>query len=277
MPPSQPFRERLGTWGPRDDIQIDSMDRDLQNGLWNCVTEIFEALPQSQISYSSSAGYRLIRAIWRNVKHEPVDEVDSSSGYRAYNQLKAYFMKSDWEEVYEILECIVEHLNSSLRDQFKKRCNYEMARHNGGYRFVTDELAPITSQGEIAEVEGAIQHSSDPVAEHLQTALEFLSDREQPNYRNSVKESISAVESAVGELTKPGLILSKGLAALKLDLHPALREAYGKIYGYAGDEGGIRHSLNDESREVTQEEARYMLISCSAFINYLRAVAARTK
>lgn len=51
--------------------------------------------------------------------------------------------------------------------------------------------------------------------------------------------------------------------------HPALLDAYSKLYGFAGDEGGIRHALDDKSIEVSMEDARYMLVSCSAFVNYL--------
>lgn len=250
------------------------MDSELQHGLWNCIFELLEELPGSP-KFENTITYRLIRSVWRNVKHDAVDDV-SHTDYIAIDAFKRYFLRADWDEAYEILECIVKQLGktSTVQAEFIKACNAEMTRHNGGYRFVQDELAPIASQEEILEIEGAISRSRDPVVEHLTTALGFLSDRESPNYRNSVKESISAVEAAVGELTKDGLTLGQGLNALKLDIHPALKAAYSKIYGYSSDEGGIRHSLNDESRAVTQEEARYMLISCSAFINYLRAVAA---
>ena len=56
----------------------------------------------------------------------------------------------------------------------------------------------------------------------------------------------------------------------KAPLHPALKDAFSRLYGYTSDEGGIRHALMDDSRAVTFEEAKFMLVACSAFINYVR-------
>jgi len=52
-------------------------------------------------------------------------------------------------------------------------------------------------------------------------------------------------------------------------LQPALVQAFEKMYGYTNDNrSGICHSMIDESR-LGLEDARYMLVTCSAFINYL--------
>jgi len=40
------------------------------------------------------------------------------------------------------------------------------------------------------------------------------------------------------------------------------------IYGYTNDEGGIRHSMLDEAK-VDFEDSKFMLVACSAFVNYL--------
>jgi len=55
-------------------------------------------------------------------------------------------------------------------------------------------------------------------------------------------------------------------------LHPALREALEKLYGYAGDDDGIRHALSDKS-DLDSHDAKFMLVACSAFVNYLRGRA----
>ncbi|MEN9848738.1 MAG: hypothetical protein RL368_1478 [Pseudomonadota bacterium] len=48
-----------------------------------------------------------------------------------------------------------------------------------------------------------------------------------------------------------------------------LKEAFNKLYGYTSDQGGIRHALTETSVEITLTEARFMLVTCSAFVNYL--------
>ncbi len=54
----------------------------------------------------------------------------------------------------------------------------------------------------------------------------------------------------------------------KVELHPALKKAFDSLYGYTSDADGIRHALLDEPN-LDSEDAKFMLVSCSAFINYL--------
>ena len=49
-----------------------------------------------------------------------------------------------------------------------------------------------------------------------------------------------------------------------------LKKGFSAIYGYTSNEAGIRHKLTDEDVQVTQAEARFMLIACSPFVNYLQ-------
>ena len=51
-------------------------------------------------------------------------------------------------------------------------------------------------------------------------------------------------------------------------LHPALKKGFSSIYGYTSDEGGIRHAMIDDN-PCEFDDAKYMLVSCSAFVNYL--------
>ena len=51
-------------------------------------------------------------------------------------------------------------------------------------------------------------------------------------------------------------------------IHGAMKTAFEKLYGYTSDSGGIRHG-SIEFVNVASEDAKYMLVSCSAFVNYL--------
>lgn len=164
------------------------------------------------------------------------------------------------------------------RDQFETKCNKCLEREQSAFRVVDHLIAPITSEVEIQ----AIEHAADrgdrfsPVATHIRRSLELLSDRKAPDYRNSIKESISAVESICLIIANdPKATLGdalKKLAAHGVKVHPALLVAFNKMYGYASDADGIRHSLLDEAN-VDFEDAKFMLVSCSAFVNLLRARA----
>ena len=52
-------------------------------------------------------------------------------------------------------------------------------------------------------------------------------------------------------------------------IHPALAKGWGNIYGFTSDAGGIRHASSDGKIEADFATAKYMLVSCSAFGNYL--------
>jgi hypothetical protein len=57
----------------------------------------------------------------------------------------------------------------------------------------------------------------------------------------------------------------------KKPIHPALFEALHKLYAYTNDwRSGIRHSTLDSSDCIPDfADAKFMLVACSAFINYL--------
>ncbi|MFT4961767.1 MAG: hypothetical protein ACI92Z_002861 [Paracoccaceae bacterium] len=140
------------------------------------------------------------------------------------------------------------------------------------YRLVDSQLTPITNEIELAEIEAAQnQISSVSVSSHINAAVELYSNREKPNYRNSIKEAISAVEAAAKDLAGSNV---KTLGdALKLlgrtdKLHSASETGNLKLYGGTNDSYGILHAMMDQAT-VTETDARYMLVSCSAFSNYL--------
>lgn len=146
------------------------------------------------------------------------------------------------------------------------------------YRFVDGEIVEITSENEVLAIENALftsQSQYRPVHEHLRRALELLSDRETRDYRNSIKESISAVESLACLIAgKPKAALNDALDVIekKHSLHGALKKSFSNLYGYTSDAGGVRHKLLDETI-LSQEDATFMLVSCSAFVSYLIAKA----
>ena len=106
---------------------------------------------------------------------------------------------------------------------------------------------------------------------HLRRALELFSDRNNPDYRNSIKEFISAIESFCIIFTgNSKATLEQALKEIEKnhELHPALKNSFSSLYGYTSDSNGIRHSLLDEST-LSQEDAKFILVACSAFVNYL--------
>jgi len=107
----------------------------------------------------------------------------------------------------------------------------------------------------------------------LDNALKKMSAKENPDYRGSIKESISAVETLCQIISsKPKATLSSALDEIEkskvIKLHQSIRDGFKKLYGWTSDDQGIRHGLKEEPN-LKFHDAKYMLITCSAFINYL--------
>ena len=144
-----------------------------------------------------------------------------------------------------------------------------------GYRFISGEIVPITDENEVNEIEQACKTPFDGARTQLQKALCFLSDRENPDYKNCIKESISAVESVCKVISGNEKAALKdalnGLISNGMNIHGSLKTAILALYGYASDEGGIRHAERETESTVTFEEAKFMMVTCSAIVNYLVA------
>lgn len=145
---------------------------------------------------------------------------------------------------------------------------------NQPYRLYKNQIVPLVSEIEMCEIENASETAYDSVNRHIEKAWAHFADRKNPDYENSIKESISAVEAMCCIITGAsgkGAILSVAIKKLKdsgVHIHKAMEEAFSKLYGYTSDESGLRHGSIDFTN-VPAEDARYMLVSCSAFVNYL--------
>jgi hypothetical protein len=265
------FSDRIGVTKPPSSIQINSMNESLRNSIWNLLLELF-------------GDYRLLielsKAITKDFLKEPLDSRRGIEWFR-----RSYF-QMQWFEVYNLLEFIADFLEKNegrvimgkglpSSAEFEQRVNEVLERELAGYRFIHKQIVPISSEVEVSAIEEALEQSKQTGLQgaytHLKTALEFLSKKPNPDCRNSIKEAISAVESVAKYITGSKSQGLKGLLdelSSKVPIHGALREAFIKLYGYSSDEQGIRHALLSEPN-VGLEEAKFMLVSCSAFVGYL--------
>ncbi|WP_071387117.1 AbiJ-NTD4 domain-containing protein [Roseivirga seohaensis] len=269
------FSQRIGKKQVREVLQLDSIDAALYNRLWNLILNTLFAKLEQLTQKDAQA---VCDHIWTEFFNERKDEAPEyytmyDSDFRAYLKAK-FFDIMHWYEIYDLLEFISELDSKILHTEFMEKCNYVLKRELSGYRLIDNKVIKTTSEDEISAIETAINDSSaiNSVNIHLRTSLELLSNRENPDYRNSIKESISAVESICAIIVKDdSATLGAAIKVIekKYRLHKALKSAFSSLYGYTSDSGGIRHSLLEDDVEVTFEDAKFMLVSCSAFINYL--------
>ena len=281
------FSQRKGI-KPIRSVQSDSMDEELRVGLWNVFEEIYWKETGIDKPFASGLSlfpgmhgkvYRLHKMLWTDCFKLSLDREHSRLDY-IHEKIKEIFFQCEWYQAYDFIEFVANNYpDKSVSQGFIKSCNTVLEREMSAYRFTGGKVTEITSKTEISEIEEASQSPILTVQEHLRRALEHFSDRESPDYRNSMKESISAVESlcklVIGdENATLGNALKEIERNSNVELHPALEQAFRKLYAYTGDADGIRHGLKDKP-SVSSEDARFMLVACSAFINYLTAKASK--
>jgi len=266
----------MGLKRDRVEIQIDSMDDALRNRLWNLFkTTYIEIMRVGGLYLRVMQG--LMEKFFDIYLKRKVDEAPSYESDIS-NFCKNLISNEEWYVVYDFLEFVVANFPfEEINEKFMEKCNEILEAELSAYRFVGKQITPITSKEEILEVEEALESPFKPVNKHLEEALKLMSDKRSPDYRNSIKESISAVEAICKIISKDEkATLGKALDIIerqgKIRLHPALKKAFDSIYGYTSSAEGIRHALLDES-SLDFEDAKLMLVSCSAFINYLIAKA----
>lgn len=261
------------------------MDDELRTRLWNIVYAVVWnryriIAPRLPTDAYQGQIHLLQRSIWHNLLKRPLDEMkdlDPEEYISAARDIRGWYFDTAWNHAYDLIAFIPQFLDDDWASEYREAVNVVLLEESSGYRFIGISLSPISDEIEVSTLENALVSPLSSARTHIDRAVELLSDRVEPDYRNSVKESISAVESAVNEIAgEPNATLGKALNKIEgsMVLHPALKEGMSKLYGYASDRGGVRHALSKGDMEVSYSEAKYMLVICSGFVNFLAARAA---
>jgi hypothetical protein len=259
------------------------MSDELKNSIWNLLFDLYDRPDKS-------CWVRVAKYIAEFFRKVPKDTL-SLDIWDCRRWVKEYFYSLDWNEVYDLIEFLV-HNHSTIattylrslgiyqdhpvtESQLISRMNNLLERELSGYRFVSGFLTPISDKVEADEIEAAISQARGKgllgTHEHIRTAVQLLWKKPTPDYRNAIKEAVSAIESIVKQISGKE---SRGLeGALKelsehIEIHKALQSAFIKLYGYSSDEDGIRHPILDQPN-VGFAEAKFMIVACSAFVNFL--------
>lgn len=269
------FSQRHGITPLTVPIQRESISLELRNGLWSLIHEIYwQRFPPPDSAYTidpnrteNSSLKELFLALWYSCFKLPVDEIPAYYN-EATSKVRQIFFDRPWFVPYEITEFIASHGPDSQKSTFIASVDKLLERENSAYRFVGEQIVEITSATDIESIKTALQNPLDPVRTHISASLSLLSEKKKPDYRNSIKEAISAVEATCCLIAgSKNATLTSALAKLP-QIHPALAKSFSKLYGYTSDANGIRHALLDEPN-LTYDDAKYMLVACSAFTNYL--------
>lgn len=274
----------------------DGINQEIVNAIGSCYDVLCQRLNElhTRFYYSQSSPFLqqdIERELWVHFANRRLSDFSQGTQYRVISDDLLTFGRLTWNRVLDLVEFICKWISINSVDhndlgailkEFEANINYEFDRLDYGYRIINHCVTDITTEEEMAAVNEAITNSKDNVRGHLESAINHYSARPNPDVRNSIKESISAVEAVCRELTGENT-LGQALKHLEdngVFIHKMLKEEFTKFYVYTNDkDSGIRHALMDDDGTYvpSKDEAYYMLVACSAFINFLRRKAASSQ
>lgn len=275
------FGERMG-FLDSDFLQINGINARLRNRLWNLVNDIINE-PSLDFCIKEIAQIVVDRC------GVEINEYHYSNVSKIKGMIQNNLDEYDWYIPYEIIETIFECIDTIIADvnlipryqdldelfglpnKYENRLEKILTSEKSGYRMLNGEFVPVTNKQELESINESLKTPYDSVNQHMQKAIEAFSSKTNPDYEGTIKNAISAVESMCSIIVGKNTTLNKALNKLEkngVKIHPTLKDAFIKLYAYTCDETGIRHGGID-FQNAPQEDAKYMLITCSAFINYL--------
>lgn len=249
------------------------MDDRLRNRLFNVVKDYID----QQLAFWDAGRY---------IKHDFIvqycdcfGKLHKSDDYEDFFKelFQKIFVNEDIFFFYDFIEFVVRrgaHSKEILIHEFNRIFEEEKSAYKLD---ISGSLIQITDDIELEEIDLAIASASEykSVQEHLEKARGFFSSRENPDYKKSIEESVHAIEAMAKIVVKDkNAILSDALKKIN-DLHPALNQSLQKLYAFAGDASGIRHSNkepvdSEKEHSVGIGEARMILVLSHSMINYLK-------
>ncbi len=264
------FSERLG-YSTRKALQIEGIDDDTRNQIWQSSLDYVFDENGVRGEYEVSLRIKNIFSIFFKMTTDQLPHYN----FEKVRIIRKLYFNLEWFQCFDFIEfCLnLYQKNSITYKDFSMRLNWIFEQEKSAYRYIDDKIVPISDEIEISSIRDILSKAEkfQNTRKHIQAAISLFSQKPNPDYRNAMKEAISAVEATVGTIV--GDDKKKFGEAVKQicnekNIHPSLREGLLKIYGYTSDGDGIRHALTEEPT-LTHADAKFMLVSCSAFCNFL--------
>lgn len=285
------FSDRNRIKPENTEIQLKDFDSRTRVQFQNMLSELYQKVYNYDVYYKRDYIQDFFRYVMGTIYSEPYDTRNYIYDDDVWDMINNTLSNDEYDDALTLIEGIIQYWALFLKENAKQyfynpkkpsslfeTVNKCFKQEYVGYRFVDGIIVPISDEIEIKSIIEALDTPYKSVREHLSKSNKLLADRNNPDYENSIKESISAVEAlckiligANGKEATLGNML-KNLEGKGIKIHPVLKSAFTKLYGYASDEDGIRHASGIGGPKSTFEEAKFMLVACSAFVNYLISV-----
>ncbi|MGD0432642.1 MAG: hypothetical protein ABSA58_16280 [Acetobacteraceae bacterium] len=205
--------------------------------------------------------------------HAPLDLFPGNVGTVPLT-IKPMFLSGAYNIVFDIVQFVLRHSSDKshyprVRQIFRQNMlAYDIIDIPPDGPTIVPNASP--EEGEAIRESFALLRTGpfDGARHHLQQASSFINAGDATK---AVAQAMHAVESVV-RVIAPNKNVNQALASLNTasTIHPALKEALTKLYGYTSDEKGIRHPrLESDVARVHMPEAVFMFGGCAAFVTYL--------
>jgi hypothetical protein len=272
------FSERNGYKTMSQIVQVETLDDDTRRRIWNVVQPLQNRLMQG--SYDTPSHQIVERHLFTDYFDQYLGDQVNVAAF-VWDGSRAAVLEGEWNQVFDYLEALIEAIASSggvhggITDKVVTlELNKVFVRTLADYRVIEGHIVRISAAAEVEAVTEAatVETVLGAARHHIERATAALSNRTNPDYVNVIRDSIHAAESFARHLTGKNT-LGAAIDELKRthsDLHPALIAGWKSLYGWSSDDAGIRHGgalVADPSFAL----ARWLLVSCSAFLTYLAA------
>ena len=248
------------------------MDIALKNRLFNTIREILEE------TYSQVEGYQFIERSFLNIYCDAFGEKITEHDGRFNSFIKNFeykvYVNDDIWFFYDFIEWLLSQKFYNY-EYYSHKINQILRDERSAYLLDADnEFIKITDEIELEEINSSIEKTKKfkGVSEHLSRARESYSNRENPNYKDCVRESILSIESLVKIIVNDKNATLETAVKKIPNINENLKKSLIKLYHFRGDEGGVVHgNKQDQKSKITEFEAKLILVNSHSLVNYLMA------
>ena len=259
-------------------LKLEELPGEARTQIWNVfylfIESSAERPPRRATPYVVGVWAEILRSKHALIDGCPLDEWNSEFD-SICSDLRRSIETLPFNQVFDLVQFVLRRcacpteFAAAMKHVFT-RCRLAYTIDEGKPPTIVPAVTPEEGDAVVGALRTLRESGLDGAASHLRSASEFINARD---WAGSVRESIHAVESVARQLDPAASrSLRPALASLKKQgaLHPALEDAFNKLYGYTSDEQGIRHPrLDGADDNVGLDEAVFMLNACASFASYL--------
>jgi len=256
------FSQRNGYIKAREVIQKDDLDKITRTRIWNCFYELlynFSKFPSSSLRFDDRSHIKnsFCSNYWKVFKNEAIHLMPINSDFWI-SEFEKIFFRYPINILFDFLEFLRDQQPITNLFQFKT-LNKILEEEKVAYRFVNGIFIETESEAQIKQIEdlsnGLKTANLSRSENHFNEAFRNLYDRNNPNYKTSIIESIQFLECLINFKLNKGRgkrQLGDLLQDIKIfkqsDFELSVLEMFSKIYGKLSN-NGIRHGASEFKEE----------------------------